>query len=292
MARTKASTLTTETNEKVSPIIEIQNLPNSILIGTETAFGVHTIPNDYAETMIEVLISYTGALSRENGGLSLYYEDETGWHELLEDRFGPQVGFPLMDLTSNFKVIGNQVGDTTVTLSVKQKDDGTELCSTSQSVSFIENLPEPSKYTVTVNGGEGSGTYEAGANITIKAVVPENKEFVEWQVSEIIGTNPKVAEFTFVMPESDVICTAVFKDIEVEPEPTPITDTIWYYIVNKEGLTFKHLAIRFNMKLNRLLELNNESKSRDLIIGERILIEDDGTEKAVPKIDYHGGLFE
>ena len=67
-------------------------------------------------------------------------------------------------------------------------------------------------YTVTVNGGEGSGTYEEDAEATVTATIPEGKLFVEWQVGgEKVSEN---ATYTFTVT-GNVELTAIFEDITI-----------------------------------------------------------------------------
>ena len=273
-------------SEKVNPTIEISNLPTELTVGQTVDFKVHITPNDYAGTYCLVNISYSGDLSRENGGLSLQYEDQTGWHDLLTDSFGPpDTGFPLNDeLTSNFKVTANQTGSTNFTLTVVKFDDKEELCTVTQSVTATE-APVVTKYTVRVTGGTGSGEYEEGASVTCVATIPEGKKFDVWEVTGITGVVLGNSTLTFSMPANDVTCTAKFKDAEQpEPEPTPTPENGWYYIVEETGITIYGLARRFNIPVNKLMSDNNITEMRPLYVGEKILIIDD-TEKTVPQTD-------
>ena len=78
-----------------------------------------------------------------------------------------------------------------------------------------EETAEPEKYTVTVEGGTGGGTFEKGTEITVAATIPNGKVFSEW-ASE--GTTVSVANpYTFTVT-GNVKLTAVFKDAATEPE--------------------------------------------------------------------------
>ena len=146
--------------------------------------------------------------------------------------------------------------------------------------------PEPTKYTVTVIGGTGSGEYEKGASVTCVATIPEGKEFDVWQVEGLTGVVLGNSTLTFSMPAKDVTCTATFKDSQQpKPEPTPIPENGWYYIVEETGITIYGLARRFNIPVNKLMKDNNITEYRPLYKGEQILIIDDGTEKTVPQTD-------
>lgn len=69
-------------------------------------------------------------------------------------------------------------------------------------------------YTVTVNGGSGDGTYEAGEDVSIKADTPEiGKRFKEWEVTKGRVTFDKTSRMTtFIMPEEDVEIEAIFEN--------------------------------------------------------------------------------
>ncbi|NLG81107.1 MAG: hypothetical protein GX490_01095 [Bacilli bacterium] len=64
-------------------------------------------------------------------------------------------------------------------------------------------------YTITVNGGTGSGTYVKNEEVTITAEVPEGKIFVRWEVDgkEFSTQNP----YTFKVTK-DLVINAVFED--------------------------------------------------------------------------------
>ena len=75
--------------------------------------------------------------------------------------------------------------------------------------------PAPATYLVTVNGGTGGGTYEAGAVVMVTATVPSGRYFAGWTVDTgnvTLGSwySPRA---TFVMPAQDVAVTANFEHI-------------------------------------------------------------------------------
>ena len=70
------------------------------------------------------------------------------------------------------------------------------------------NKNENSTYTLTVNGGTGSGAFDEGTQVTATATIPSGKEFVAWfegdtQVSTV---NP----YTFTL-ERSIVLTAAFE---------------------------------------------------------------------------------
>ena len=67
------------------------------------------------------------------------------------------------------------------------------------------------EHTITVEGGTGGGTYLEGSDVTVIAVIPSGKVFVEWQINGV-----KVSDaigYTFTVTE-DVTLIAVFEDAE------------------------------------------------------------------------------
>ncbi len=70
------------------------------------------------------------------------------------------------------------------------------------------------KYAVTVNDGEGSGNYNAGDTVSIKAnPAPEGKVFDKWTTdSDITFASATSANTTFIMPEANVTVTATYKE--------------------------------------------------------------------------------
>jgi len=74
------------------------------------------------------------------------------------------------------------------------------------------------EYALAVTGGTGSGSYETGATVSVKATAPAGEKFVKWYASGIAfdaeeGSKP---ELTITMPASDVTLEAIFTDLEVE----------------------------------------------------------------------------
>ena len=69
--------------------------------------------------------------------------------------------------------------------------------------------PTPTLFTLTVEGGTGSGRFEQGAIIEISATIPEGMRFIRWSDGEVMSTR------SFIMPAHDVVLSA-----ELEPIPT------------------------------------------------------------------------
>ncbi len=74
----------------------------------------------------------------------------------------------------------------------------------------------PPSYTLTVNSGTGSGEYEAGSEVSIKANSPvDGKRFKEWEgADELVFTSGSAqsGEATFKMPSQDLTLTATYED--------------------------------------------------------------------------------
>ncbi len=66
-------------------------------------------------------------------------------------------------------------------------------------------------YTLTVNGGTGSGSYAAGTTVNISAVIPGGKRFTGW--TGAVVTNSSSANTTLVMPAQNTTVTANFQNI-------------------------------------------------------------------------------
>ena len=79
--------------------------------------------------------------------------------------------------------------------------------------------PIPPTYTATVENGTGSGDYEAGDTVSIKADAPaEGKQFLKWTGADgltFTTGSADSAEAAFTMPEKAVTLTATYEDIPV-----------------------------------------------------------------------------
>lgn len=62
-------------------------------------------------------------------------------------------------------------------------------------------------YLVTVNGGTGGGSYEAGQTVTVTATVPEGMVFTGW-TGDVTFADPAALSTTFSMPAQAVTVTA------------------------------------------------------------------------------------
>ena len=96
-------------------------------------------------------------------------------------------------------------------------------------------------YTVTVNGGEGSGTYAVGDRVEIQAARPaENQKFARWETDcESIDVS-RIYD-TFTMPAEDITLTAVFtydvppEELYTDDEIRIMADNVWSIHLTEEG---------------------------------------------------------
>ena len=75
-----------------------------------------------------------------------------------------------------------------------------------------------STYSVTVNGGTGSGTYAEGATVSIAANVGANEQFNGWKSDDGVAfADQAAAVTTFTMPAKSVTVTADVSEIQQTP---------------------------------------------------------------------------
>ena len=80
---------------------------------------------------------------------------------------------------------------------------------------FVMVIAHYVTYPVNINGGTGGGNYVPGETVTINAYEPKNETvFVEWVTTtpNVIFADPHSPITTFIMPNSEVNITAVFKN--------------------------------------------------------------------------------
>lgn len=88
-----------------------------------------------------------------------------------------------------------------------------EIISVGGTIVDGETSPAPVRYSLTVTGGSGSGSYKEGDVCRITAQIPEGKLFVRWEVSGsgVIG-DANAASTTFTIGAGDAEVTAVYKN--------------------------------------------------------------------------------
>jgi mannan endo-1,4-beta-mannosidase len=123
------------------------------------------------------------------------------------------------------------------TISVKAKDAAGNVSPASNVIS-VPTKPCVS-YTLNVNSGSGSGSYNSGKMVTIAAnSAPSGQIFDKWIGSDAV-TNSTIAITSVVMPESNVEVTATYKAVDT----TPLLDTaatyetvaLWNYLKSIYG---------------------------------------------------------
>ena len=104
---------------------------------------------------------------------------------------------------------GETTGLAEGTYYVRYKETGTSAASDYAEVKVALN-------SVTVVGGTGGGKYAAGASVTVKATEPTGKTFANWTFRGVVLNTAQITqqEITFIMPENDVVLTALFEAID------------------------------------------------------------------------------
>ena len=83
-------------------------------------------------------------------------------------------------------------------------------------VFVVEEAP-PAVYQLTVENGSGSGSYEAGESVALKAdAAPEGMAFERWTASAGTLADASCAETVFVMPESSCTVKAEYQTVQTE----------------------------------------------------------------------------
>ena len=91
----------------------------------------------------------------------------------------------------------------------------------------VEALYEQKKYTLTVEGGSGSGEYAPGETVTIRADdAEEGYTFSKWVFEDdaLPGVDLCEEELTFEMPQFDVTLAAWYKEVETKHTVTVIDE--------------------------------------------------------------------
>ncbi len=165
------------------------------------------------------------------------------------------------------------------------------------------------EYTITVNGGTGSGTYVKNTEITITAEVPEGQIFVRWEVDgkEFSTQNPYTFKITknlvinAVFEDDQNVFTAIFvADGKVVNEvkfragdtsiPEPLVPNKPGYVGEWEDYTLSNQNITINA-VYRLIEYTATFKADGQVVGEvKFTIETETLEEPeVPvKLGYVG----
>jgi hypothetical protein len=84
---------------------------------------------------------------------------------------------------------------------------------------------KPEAHTLAVNGGTGSGFYEPGRTVLVRAnPPPEGQEFLAWRGDTAILANPSLESTSALMPSTNVEITANYSG---GPAPGAVTREVW-----------------------------------------------------------------
>ncbi len=122
-------------------------------------------------------------------------------------------------------------------ITIKAKDNAGNISSASSPIS-VTTSPCVA-YMLTVINGSGSGSFNSGQIVTVKAnAAPLGQIFDQWTGSTAIA-NVSLAETTLTMPEAATQITATFKDVDqtplLDPNATTGTVSLWNYLKSVYG---------------------------------------------------------
>ena len=98
--------------------------------------------------------------------------------------------------------------ETAQTLTVKAASTVDESKSGTATVTVTDE--EVVRHTLTVTGGDGSGDYPEGSEVTVTAAVQDGKRFKEWTAEGVALDNAAANPITITMPAGNVTLTAVY----------------------------------------------------------------------------------
>ena len=191
--------------EIVAPTIA-SDLGTKATAGEETSFTVSTSANSYANELVRVKITLNDPTQRENIALQYQEINDNNYYALPFDEngeawYGPETGFPLGDITSNFKVTFKIQGHYMYKLELVKVNDGTVVASTMKHVMVEagENAPsitsdletkatvgEEKDFTVTTTAKEAAGEL---VRVKITLSDPTQKDNIALQYQEINDGN-------------------------------------------------------------------------------------------------------
>lgn len=122
-------------------------------------------------------------------------------------------------------------------ITVKAKDKAGNVSEASSPISVTTNTCV--LYTLTVNNGNGSGAYNSGSFVAIKAnAAPSGKIFDRWTGSTAIA-NINLSETILTMPEGITEISATYKDVDpallLDAAATHETVNLWNYLKSIYG---------------------------------------------------------
>ena len=122
-------------------------------------------------------------------------------------------------------------------ITVKAKDAAGNISAAGNPVSVTTNACI--LYTLKVNNGSGSGSFNSGKIVSISANAASSGQiFDKWIGSDAV-LNSTIAVSSVLMPESDVEVTATYKNVDQTPlldtAATPETVALWNYLKSVYG---------------------------------------------------------
>jgi len=124
------------------------NLPSTLQVGVETDFTVSTIANDDINKMVRAYFTIPS-------GVSVKYEQGGSYYPLVDVYGPPATGFPLGNISSNFRATVNTSGTYTVTVDFKRVSDESILGTKNITVT-ADNIP-PTVNSVSQTGDSTGG---------------------------------------------------------------------------------------------------------------------------------------
>ena len=235
------STTTIQVKDPVAPTVTV-NLPvTEVKTGEPMEFTVSTTQGDTPDnTMVKGVFTYDASKVEKLE----YYETagDAGWMELKGNEFGPAgTGFPLMDLTSRFRVTFKEaVDDYSFAVQIVAIDGGAVLAQTTASIDVVPSHTHTAQYvaaedaTCTDDGNTaywyctGCGKYFSDEALTVE-IEPEATVIAKLG-HNAVKTEPKDATCT---EDGNIAywycdqCGKYFSDealtVEIEPEAIVIT---------------------------------------------------------------------
>ena len=139
---------------------------------------------------------------------------------------------------------------TAYSMTVKAKDAAGNISAASTVLTVTTLSNTVTKYTLTVTGGTGSGSYEAAAKVAVSAsAAPSGKLFDKWtgDVSYLKNSTDSINEIT--MPTKNISITATYKDKPIALDalsstirifPNPASDQV---TITADGMTNGYLSL-------------------------------------------------
>ncbi len=223
------------------PELQIKSLPDTVKAGQQYEFTVGAANcGDLTGKMVKGTFTYDTSMVEKLE----YYETagDAGWMELKGNEFGPAgTGFPLMDLTSRFRVTFKEaVDDYSFAVQIVAIDGGAVLAQTTASIDVVPSHTHTAQYvaaedaTCTDDGNTaywyctGCGKYFSDEALTVE-IEPEATVIAKLG-HNAVKTEPKDATCT---EDGNIAywycdrCGKYFSDealtVEIEPEAIVIT---------------------------------------------------------------------